>query len=189
MADVRRIIVIFVIAILFTIFINVAIEAFYPQPDYETYCTPERSPRPMFAKEPSSTSCPEVLVPQDVSDACMAEKGSVEFKYDSKGCPTEAYCNTCYIDLELANERYNLIVFIVCAIAGLGALITGLYLPQQRNPINEWVGSGFLLGGILTILVGTIRYFGDMGRYTRPIVILIELVLVIYLAYKKLGKK
>ena len=72
---------------------------------------------------------------------------------------------------------------------GLIALIAGLYLPKKKNPINEWVGSGFLLGGILTILVGTVRYFGDMGRYARPIIILVELVLVIYLAYRKLGDK
>lgn len=188
MADVRRIIVIFVIAILFTIFINVAIEAFYPQPDYNEYCAREAVPKAIYAREPATT-CSEFIVPDGVSTSCTAKKGQVEYKYDSKGCPTEAYCNTCYIELEQANERYNLIVFIVSAIAGLGALIAGLYLPQKRNPINEWVGSGFLLGGILTILVGTIRYFGDMGRYMRPVVILIELILVIYLAYKKLGKK
>ena len=188
MADVRRIIIILVIAILFTIFVNVTIKAFHPQPEYSTYCTPERSPRPVYAKELLYTSCPEVLVPQNVSDACMTEKGVIEYKYDPKGCPTKAYCNTCSLDLEKANQSYNLVVFIVSAITGLAALIVGLYLPQKRNPINEWVGSGFLLGGILTILIGTIRYFGDMGRYIRPIIILIELVLVIYLAYKKLGK-
>lgn len=187
MIDVRRIIVIFVIAILFTLFVNVAIEAFYPQPEYDAYCTPERVPKPVLYEEPRN--CTVLNVPQELTDQCIPEKGSVEYQYDSRGCPKEAYCNTCYRDLDRANERYNLFVFIVSAITGLGALIAGLYLPQKSNPINEWVGSGFLLGGLFTIAVGTMRYFGDMGRYMRPVVIFIELALVIYLAYKKLGKK
>lgn len=190
MADVRRIIVIFVIAILFTIFINVSIEAFYPMPDYADYCKNDNYPRPMPYKEPPSNfSCPEFQTPQTITHSCPSEKGSVEYKYDERGCAKEAYCETCNVALDKANQKYNLAVFIISAVMGLIALIAGLYLPQKKNPINEWVGSGFLLGGILTILVGTIRYFGDMGRYMRPIIILIELVLVIYLAYRKLGNR
>jgi hypothetical protein len=153
MADVRRIIVIFVIAILFTIFINVSIDAFYPQPEYTDYC-----------EEPRAVKMEEARLPVEFDDSCKEE-------------------------FDAARARYNFLVFIVSAMTGLAALIIGLHLPQKKNVINEWVGSGFLLGGLFTIFVGTVRYFGDMGRYVRPIVILIELVLVIYLAYKKLGKK
>ncbi len=187
MPDVRRIIIIFVIAVLFAILVNVSIEAFYPSPEYDAYCTPERAPKPVLYEEPRN--CTELKVSQEFTDECIQEKGSVEYRYDSRGCPKEVYCNTCHRDLDQANKAYNLVVFIVSSIAGLIALVVGLHLPQKKNVINEWVGSGFLLGGLLTIAVGTIRYFGDMGRYTRPIVIFIELALVIYLAYKKLGKK
>ena len=193
MTDVRRIIVIFVIAILFTIFINVSIEAFYPMPDYADYCKNDNYPnypRPTPYKEaPSNFSCPEFKTPQSVTDLCSSEKGNVEFKYDEQGCAKEAYCETCHIALDKANQRYNLAVFIISAIMGLIALIAGLYLPKKKNPINEWVGSGFLLGGLLTIFVGTARYFGDMGRAMRPVVILLELVLFLYLTYRWLGSR
>ena len=185
MADARRIIVIFVIAILFAIFVQVAIEAFYPSPKYQDYCKEQAQPREIPYKDPQS--CPELTIPEDFK--CASEKGGIQYKYDLKGCPTEIYCETCNILFDNAQQKYNLMIFIISAVAGLIALIVGLYLPQHKNPINEWIGSGFLLGGILTIFVGTIRYFGQMGRYIRPIVILFELILIIYLAYKKLGKK
>ena len=186
MKDVRRIIVIFVIAVLFAILVQVTIEAVYPSPKYEDYCENKFEPRPDFQV---AGTCPEVKVPEGVRESCPIEKGRIEYKTDDSGCPTEAYCETCDKELEEANKNYNLIVFIISSITGIIALLVGLYLPQKNNPVHEWVGSGFLLGGLFTIFVGTVRYFGDMGRYLRPVVILIELILVIYLAYKKLGKK
>ena len=187
MLDVRRIIVIFVIAVLFTILVNVSIDAFYDQPQYDKYC------RVQFAKPmpvvPAGVICDPVQPSQELYDSCTPEKGQISYKMDSRGCSVEPYCEPCSGDFNRAQERYNFIVFLISAIAGLAALIVGLHLPQKNNPINEWVGSGFLLGGLITIFVGTARYFGDMGRYVRPVVILIELILVVYLAYKKLGKK
>ena len=177
MANIRKNIIIFVIGILFVLLVNLTIEAVYPMPSYEDYCTRDPVPN-LMPKNCSYEASPELY------ESC---DGVVRYEYES-GCPVSAYCDTCYQDLDTARENYNLIVFVISSIGGLGALIAGLNLPKN-NPINEWVGSGFLLGGLLTIGTGTIRYFGDMGRYMRPIVIFIELVLVIYLTYKKLGKK
>lgn len=175
MAYIRRIIVIFVIAILFTILINVSIDAFYPQPEYGDFCR-DNYPKAMPLQP---EQCAEVT-PIDCA------RGETSYRYNTRGCPTEAYCETCHENLEQAQEKYSIVVFIVSAITGLIALVVGMNLPKSF--VNEWIGSGFLLGGLLTILVGTIRYFGDMGRYVRPVVILFELTLVIYLAYKKLRK-
>lgn len=187
MPDIRRILVIFVIAVLFTILVNVSIEAFYPEPQYDDYCEPNY-PRPLPYKEPPRT-CDEFGIPQNLADSCSAQDGELQYKYDEYSCVSDVYCDFCNTKLQQDQQQYNLVVFIVSAIAGLAALILGFYLPQAKNVINEWVGSGFLLGGMLSIFVGTVRYFGDMGRYTRPVVILIELIIVIFLAYKKLGKK
>ena len=189
MANARRILVIFVIAILFTVFVNVSIEAIYPYPEYEDYCTEERKhPHIPVHAETEKFSCPELNIPDELESSCKKQEGEIDYKYDSKDCPINAYCETCHNKLDNAQEKYNLIVFIVSSILGLVALIVGLNLPVKKNPIHEWVGSGFLLGGLITIFTGTIRYFGDMGRYIRPIIIFLELALVIYLAYKKLGK-
>jgi hypothetical protein len=188
MPDIRRYLVIAVIAILFTILVQVSIEAAYPEPKYEDYCKPEYRPKPIMTPPPNY-QCPNYNPPPMISEECERQKGYVQYRTDQYGCATEAYCETCQHKLDDAREKYNFVVFIVSALMGLIALVIGLNLSQETNPINEWVGSGFLLGGIISVFVGTIRYFGDMGRYMRPVVIFIELVLVIYLAYKRLGSK
>ena len=43
-----------------------------------------------------------------------------------------------------------------------------------------------MLGGLVTLFFGTFRYYEYLGRYVKPIVILVELIIVIYLSYKKL---
>jgi hypothetical protein len=112
----------------------------------------------------------------------------VQYKYDSNGCATGSYCDYCNVELEKAQEQYRLIVFIVSSAMALVAIGIGLILPVKKNPLNEWIGTGFLLGGLITLLIGTIRYYSDMTRVLRPIVLLIELGIVIFLAYKKLKK-
>ena len=180
MLDIRRIIVIFVIAVLFTILVNVSIDALYQSPSYEDFCH-GRYPIAKIA----TPECKEVVPTQELINSC---KGMIEYNYDDAGCPTDAYCENCNNEFTKANEKYTFVVFIVSAIAGLLALAVGMYLPQKSD-VNIWIGSGFLLGGLITILVGTVRHFGDMGRYMKPAVIGIELALVIYLTYKKLGKR
>ena len=94
------------------------------------------------------------------------------------------------------NERYdsamathNLYVFYISIIFGLIAIIVGLMLPGHKDDLNQWVGSGFMLGGFFTLFYGTVRAYGDLDRFLRPIVLLIELLIVIYVSYKKIGKK
>ena len=160
----------------------------YATQQYENYCRTYREAKPIPVV-PAGIVCEPVQPSQEVYNSCIPEKGHIEYRIDERGCAVEPYCEPCSGNFNLAQEKYNFIVFIISAVTGLAALIAGLHLPQKKNPINEWVGSGFLLGGLFTIFVGTARYFGDMGRYVRPLVILVELVLVIYLAYRKLGKK
>ena len=180
MLDIRRIIIIFVIALLFTILFNVSIDAFYQPPAYEDFC---RGRYPIAKLE--IPQCNEFIPSPEIMNTC---KGTIEYKYDDAGCPIDAYCDNCGNEFNQANEKYTFVVFVVSAILGLIALGIGLHLPQESD-VNMWIGSGFLLGGLITILVGTVRHFGDMGRYMKPIVIGIELALVIFLTYKKLGKK
>jgi len=97
-------------------------------------------------------------------------------------------CKNCNIALADARERYNMVFFIISTVLGLFAIGVGFFLPQKKHPLHEWVATGFMLGGLITLFIGTAIYYADMARIARPIVLLAELVLVIYLAYKKLKK-
>lgn len=181
MTDVRKILVIFLIGILYAIFVQSMIEAIYSSPDYEDYCRynmPE--PVKMGISPQNCTALVETI---------QCDKGGmIQYIYDSNGCPNSTYCDYCSIGWEKAQEQYRLIVFIVSSAMALIAIGIGLVLPVKKNPLNEWIGTGFLLGGLITLFIGTIRYYEDMTRILRPIVMLIELGIVIFLAYKKLKK-
>ena len=189
MFDVRKVIIVGLIAVLFAIFVFSTIEAVYPSPEWDEYCDNERAyPRNVG----DSSECPSVDVPQDEQQAC---EGYIDYRYDSNGCATEYFCNTCQVELSQAQDMHSQIVFYVSAVLSLIAIFVALTLPQalnnkkgkKRNDVHEWVGSGLLLGGALVLIVGTFMGFGSLHAYVKPIVILAELILVIYLAYKKLA--
>jgi len=152
--DIRKIIIILVIAALFAFFVNALVEAVYPSPDYDDYC--EEFDRPYELKE------------ENVDEAAWKE---CQEEYDNE------------------KEKYNLVVFYVSIVLGLIAIIVGLFLPSDKDDLNQWVGSGFMLGGFFTLFIGTMRAYGDLHRIIRPIILLIELLIVIYVSYRKIGKK
>ncbi|MBD3203307.1 hypothetical protein GF327_03370, partial [Candidatus Woesearchaeota archaeon] len=165
MVDIQKILIIIVIAVLFTLFVNVTTDAFVPQPGYNDYCTREPIPKPLL--NPRTDDCRPFFPSEDFIKECNAEKGMVQYKHNNSGCAYDAYCETCQNNFKKARTKFSYIEFIISAITGLAAIVLGMNLSVKKNPVNEWVGSGFLLGGILTIFVGTARYFGDFGKYVR----------------------
>jgi len=186
MVDIRKIIIIFVIAILFSVFVFAIIEAFYPSPQYEDYCKSNiiSTEKPCISQQP----CAEVNVSQANRDSCAAKKGIIEFTdYDSNSCPHDYVCNTCQNDYMLAMKQHSKYVFYISAVLALIAIFIGLFLPAKQNTLNEWMGTGFMLGGTFALFFGTMMSFRFLDRYIRPIVILLELILVIFISYRKIG--
>jgi hypothetical protein len=185
--DIRKIIIIFVVAVLFSVFVFAVIEAVYPTPKYEDFC---RGSQPYATKpyynEPKN--CTSVPVSEKEENQCVIEEhGRIDFKLNSLGCPVSYYCETCDYKLQQAYERHSIYVFYISAFLALLAIFVGLYLPAKANTLNEWIGTGFMLGGTFALFFGTLQSFQALDRIVRPIVIFLELALVIFLAYKKVG--
>ena len=195
MADVRKIAIIFVIAVLFAIFVFTSLAAVYPEPDRTKYCDDfSTRAEPIAIKEQAAAGCPVVDCP-DVEKPSVEEQrqcqdfgGYIQWDYDKKGCPETYKCN-CHSDYMSALEQHNLISFVISSILALIAIAVGLFLPKHSNTMHEWMGTGFMIGGLFALFFSTVRYFGDLHRYLRPAVILAELLIVIYISYRKLGKK
>ena len=68
------------------------------------------------------------------------------------------------------------------------AVLAGMYLPAEKNKVNEWIGTAFMIGGLFVIGVATLMYFYSLHKYVKPMVMLIEMALVIWLTYKKFSK-
>jgi len=180
MFDFRKALMVLVIAVLFAIFVFSTVEAIYPSPEYGDFC--DNNPRQPIPRG-LENECEALDVPQSAYDSC---EGHISYEYDSNGCATEYFCNTCQNEYDDAREQHDRVVFYVSAILSLIAIFVALYLPEKKSKLHEWVGTGFLLGGVFVLFFGTIQGFTSLDRFIKPIVILVELVLVIYLAYKKL---
>ena len=187
MIDLRRVAIIFVIGILYAVLANAIIAAVYPEPRYEDFCKqryyPEK-PYPAAVK----VECPKYKEPttQELNE-CSDKKGAPDYLYDANGCPIEyKWCSYCQRDFDNANQKYSFYSFIISSVLALVAIAIGLLLPTSIS-LNEWIATGFLLGGLITLFFGTFMYYQYLGRYMKPVVILAELLIVIYLSYKKLA--
>ena len=186
MIDLRKILIIFIIAVLFSVFVQALIIAIHPSVKYEDFCEVETFVKPMIVER---GNCTKIISPVEKEiESCKKIHGNIQYRYDEYSYPEKWKCETCEYEFEQARKYHNFIVFIISSIFGLIAIALGLYLPIAKNPVNHWISTGFMLGGLITLFIGTIVYYNDMGRYIRPVIMLVELMIIIYIAYKKIKK-
>ena len=167
MVDYRKLLVALVIAVLFAIFVNTSIEAISPSPQYDTFCNDAvTGTNPNMYGPPADNLTP-------------AEKQAVD-DYTAKS-------QKCNYDWQTAQNNHQFAVFLISAITGLIAIIIGMYVPVT-SPIGMSIASGFILGGLFTLFFGTLEGWGSIARTVRPFIMLVELIVVIFVAYKQLNK-
>jgi len=173
--------IIAIIAILFALLSFSIVGMIQEKPDYEDFCGFEgKAVRPLQ----KDLSCPGfVEATSEERLSCSENDGMIEYAYDGSGCPISFECNTCRGGFEAASEDYRFLGFVVTTIIGVLAIILGMYI-NSKSEIVGWIYAGILIGGILSVAFGTMSYFDDMGRFTRPIVLVIELALIIWIAIR-----
>lgn len=181
--EIKKIALTLGIAILFVLFIVFFVEAVYESPKYEDFCDQGYYAYPRVAN-PETLNCTPIYN-ETLFNNCSKEHGEIRYRFDERGCEKEAYCNYCSRDFNDANSKYNKNIFYISAIVGIIVILAGLYLPKRIDA----VASGFMFGGILVLLQGTVRVFGDLGKWWRVIVLGIELILLIWIGYKKVVDK
>ncbi|RJQ17283.1 hypothetical protein C4573_04495 [Candidatus Woesearchaeota archaeon] len=175
----KKVLVTIAIAVLFTLFVITLVHALYKNPKYEDFCN---NPYSYPLKIAPEDQCPNISFPQNETAQCTAQRGYLEARYDADGCVSSYECNTCQNLYENARAEFFLYIFIYAAIFGIAGIIFGLYYKG-----SDWLSSGFLFGGLITLFTGTIIYFSELNRLAKPIVMVIELAIVIFVALKKFG--
>ena len=185
MLNIKKLALTIAVGILLALFIGFLIDAIYNSPKYEDFCTP--STRPMYEKVPypeliNTSNCPKLNYNDSIYATCTQDKGYVAYKTDNNGCQVNPYCETCSVEFDKANKWYSRNLFFILAPISIALIIIGMFLALEA------IGSGFILGGILTLIYATIRVFGDLSKVMRVILLGIELALVIWIGYKKIEK-
>ena len=168
------------IVIVLNLFFNYTISLFYKQPEYNDY----------FRQQ-------QVVEPITNKDECLKVGGqwveSPVYK-DQVQSPTEAnlnkannsYCNPDFTkqqEYNNAEKTYNRNIFIVLAILGVISLAIGAFMT------NEIVSLGLSWGGVLSLIIASMRYWSDAGNWLKVLILAIALGVLIWLAIKKFGNK
>jgi len=166
----KKLILSIAIAILFVIFISYAIETIYPSPKYEAYCLPS-----LNVPSLNQTLCETANFTWITYQNIPQEKTTplVETGY----CDTYTKCQKEYND---ASEPYNRNLFFICLIIGIIVVVLSFILAVEA------VSSGFMAGGVILMIYGTIRYWGNLSNVLRTIMIGIALVVLVWIGYRKL---
>ncbi|MAE43229.1 hypothetical protein CMO93_05635 [Candidatus Woesearchaeota archaeon] len=174
------------IAIILAFFFGYGINTFYKPPEHKDYCKEgEFYPRAEFYQKPivdESEKCEYIEPDESLRLECTEKEGQITPKRDENGCIESYYCEMCYKEFDNIREIYNRNVFIISAILGIISLLIGAFLKLPS------VSSGIMGGGILTIIYGTLRYWGNMPDYGRFTILGIALAILIWLGYKKFKK-
>lgn len=169
------------IVIVLNLFFNFAIKLVYKAPLYENFCKMD-----------------QVHVPPTTQKACL-DLGGQWNENMYKGQPVRVisptgesmpepagYCDeqfTCRKDYDEASKIYNRNVFVALVILGLISLFAGYYAGE-----NAPVSLGLSLGGVLSFIIGSIRYWSDMDDYLRVVILGLALASLLWLGFKKFNQ-
>jgi hypothetical protein len=178
MTDLRQVAVAAAVAILSAVFVILLIDILYEEPQWNDYCKDEfdfRKPVPAGAETCYDYSS------QGYSQ-CVQDNGIVRWELNESNCNVFDYCDFCNKDYDAARGVYTRNVFVIAGVVSVIAIFAGTMWKI------EFLASGLMFGGIILLFYSTVRYFGDAGKLVRLIIIFVELVLVLWIGYKKLYK-
>ena len=188
MSNIKKWILAFAIAIVLNLFVNYGISVVYKAPQFDDFCReggigpypakPYPYPYPL---EQQQKECKSVELIQELQSSCSEQKGYVAYKYNATGCPTEAYCETCQARFNDVSQKRNSNVFVILVVAGVAAILAGMVVNAEA------VANGFLIGGIISLVIAAIRNWGQLQDVLKLIILGVVLALLIWIGYKKTG--
>jgi hypothetical protein len=157
------------IVILVNIFIFTAISYAFPEPKYDDFCDYRK-----FSVEP--------LNPDEAT--CTAN-GGLWSEYPKPDPTTGAtgFCQAdyqCQRDYEAARETQSHHAFLIYVVIAILAILGGAFLKG-----SSIVSAGLSYGGVLLLIVGSMRYWQDVPQLWQLLVSGIALLIILFFAYRK----
>ena len=161
------------ITIVLNLFFNYSLSVVYSSPEYNNFCKNE-----------------QVVEAITTKDACVAVGGQWNANvYPQK--PTvvgevvpAGYCDpnfTCSKEFQTASDNYDRNVFVTLVVLGVITLGVSSFIP------NIAVSQGLSLGGTLSFIIASMRYWGSANDLIKVFILGVALAALIYLAIKKFG--
>ena len=176
------------IFIVYLLMLGYGIEAFYPSPQYDKFCTGTdggryTSPQPYPLKGIESTSagnCTFIKSVQEQTEQCANDGGFAVYAYDDAGCVSSVKeCNLCQKNYDSAQKAYSKVLFLIAMLAGILTLFLGYKILSV-----EPVGSALMASGVGAMLYGSIRNWQNLSDIWRFLLLLVALILLIWIALR-----
>jgi hypothetical protein len=207
---VKRVLLAIAIALVLAFFVGYGVNTFYKEPIWDNYCKNIIYDKPFndrascegvggnwtepVVAQPVDGAVPAKVVPQAVaSNQYLCSKSIINASAEpfvfncvlyedvnkvTGWCDPQYSCNKSF---QAANEVHSRFAFIILAVIGiLVVILSTLFLKEDS------VSYGLLGGGILTILYGTMRYWGVIPDMARFFILGFVLLVLIWIGYKKL---
>ena len=181
------------IAILLVFFLGYAVNTLYKPPKYQDYCTDvaRMMPDNQDSCEAAGGTWNAVESPKAVplTENMNCEKISEEGDAITLSCQVSSvdsytgYCDyysKCQDAYDARRESHGRVSFTILVILGLLSVVAGAFALKV-----EAVGSGIMGGGVLTLIYGTIRFWGSIEDYVRLAILGIALGVLIWLGYRR----
>lgn len=94
----------------------------------------------------------------------------------------DAAQTACSAQYQHALDRTTNGIFYVVAILGVIVALGALVANPRRASLRFYIVAGVIFGSIAAILIATMQDWSEMSRFVRPIVLLVEIVLVVFVA-------
>ncbi|MFA4890314.1 MAG: hypothetical protein WC587_01620 [Candidatus Paceibacterota bacterium] len=179
MKNIKKWVLAISIVVVLNLFFNYGIYTFYKNPKFENFCKPELNSNFYTTRQ----ACEAVgglwnenfpkAVPMPAAPAENVRTGNIQTGY------CDVY-HTCQKDFNKTEAIYNRNVFIILVPLGLISLVVGLLMG-----ISGAVSTGLSFGGILSMIIGSIRYWSDMNDYLRFGLLGVALIILIWLGIRK----
>ncbi|MFH1956162.1 MAG: hypothetical protein ABIJ28_00735 [Patescibacteria group bacterium] len=172
----KKLVIVLSIIIVLNLFFNYGIKTFYDGPKFEDFCTKDLTSRQYTTQQDCEsvggfwTSNPDFAKPAPMPDTTDPKiAGWCDIYYQ------------CQQEFDDVRSVYNRNVFLILIALGIISIVLGFVISQ-----SEAVALGFSFGGILSLIIGTIRFWSDMDDYLRFVILGLALAILIWIGIKKL---
>ncbi|PIP86601.1 hypothetical protein COV42_00290 [Candidatus Campbellbacteria bacterium CG11_big_fil_rev_8_21_14_0_20_44_21] len=166
------------IVIVLNLFFSVTIRLFYDAPEYETFCPFEKYNAKIIETEEECAA----LGGRWSEENFRANYPRVTVNIE-KDLQRTVYCDAAYScgrEFEDANSLYRRNIFIIMVILGVSSIAAGIFISVSS------VSLGLSLGGVLSLIIGSMGYWSDMNDLLRVVVMATALIALIWVGIKKL---
>ena len=164
------------IIIVLNLFFNYTLSLVYSSPEWDAFCPQEQV----------------VEIPNE-KDSCVARGGQWTDNQYYKPAPADrseemrGYCDlqfTCRQEYEDKRGDYERNVFVVLVALGALSVLSGNFFKS-----NYVISSSLALGGVLSFVIASMRYWSSAGELIRVIILAIALGILFWVAWKKFNDR